>query len=67
VFVIWLQYALLSVAVVAVVKGFIVFAGTLMLSWATSAALSRTPLGARLIGAEPRTASKAQRANVQAG
>ena len=67
VFVIWLQYALLSVAVFAVVKGFIVFAGTLVLSWATSAALSRTPLGARLIGTEPRTASKVQRANVQAG
>jgi hypothetical protein len=65
VFVVWLQYALLGVALFAAAKGVIVFITALMLSWGTSAALSRNPIGARLIGTEPRTAKA--RANVQPG
>lgn len=52
-FVVWLQYALLSVALLAAVKGAIVFAGTLLFSWATALALQRVPLGAWIIGAAP--------------
>jgi peptidoglycan/LPS O-acetylase OafA/YrhL len=66
-FVIWLQFALLSLPLPAIAKGLLVFAGALALSWGTSAGLSRTAIGARLIGSEPRTASKAQRAKVSAG
>jgi peptidoglycan/LPS O-acetylase OafA/YrhL len=51
-FVIWLQYLLLGLALVAVAKGAIVFAGTLLLSWGAAAMLSRIPLGARLIGGQ---------------
>ena len=50
VFVVWLQYALLNVALFAVVKAAIVFAVTLTLSWGTIVAMRRVPLGSRLIG-----------------
>jgi peptidoglycan/LPS O-acetylase OafA/YrhL len=50
VFVIWAQYALLGLALPAVAKATFVFAATLALSWATSIAACRAPLGARLIG-----------------
>jgi len=53
-FVIWLQFGLLALPLVAVVKAAIVFTGTLFLSLATTAAVQRIPLGARLIGAAPR-------------
>jgi peptidoglycan/LPS O-acetylase OafA/YrhL len=43
VFVIWLQYALLPATTPGVVKGFAAFAGAAALSWATTAALRRTP------------------------
>ena len=46
VFSIWLQYALLGLAMVAVAKAMIVFAGTLLMSWASVAALRRIPAGA---------------------
>jgi hypothetical protein len=49
-FVVWLQYALLGVALVAVVKGTLVFAGALLLAWATTAALRVIPFGSLLIG-----------------
>ena len=42
-FVSWLQFAILSLAMPAIGKGLIVFAGTLLLSWGASAALRRIP------------------------
>ena len=50
VFVVWLQYALLGVALFAVAKGLIVLAGSLLLAWATCAAMRRVAFGAALIG-----------------
>jgi glucans biosynthesis protein C len=52
VFVVWLQYALLGVALFAIMKAMIVFGGTLLLAWATAVAMRLVPLGSRLIGAE---------------
>lgn len=49
-FAVWFQYALLTVALFAVVKALIVFSGTLALSWITTLAVQRIPFGARLIG-----------------
>jgi glucans biosynthesis protein C len=51
VFVVWLQYALLPAELPAVLKGGLVFAGTLALSWSATAALRRLPAIAQLIGA----------------
>ena len=59
VFVVWLQYAMLGVAVPAIVKAAIVFAGTLMLSFTATAALRSIPLGSRLIGNDGRALAKA--------
>jgi hypothetical protein len=50
VFVVWLQYALLTTSLFAVVKAAIVFSGTLALSLVTNAAVERIPFGARFIG-----------------
>jgi glucans biosynthesis protein C len=58
-FVVWLQYALVGMAMPAIAKAAIVFIGTLILSWATIAAMRRVPLGARLVGAERRVLVKA--------
>jgi glucans biosynthesis protein C len=58
-FVVWLQYAMLGVTLPAIGKAAIVFAGTLVLSWATIAAMRRAPLGARLVGADRRLLAKA--------
>lgn len=55
VFIVWLQYALLAMPLLAIVKAAIVLGGTLVLSLATVAAAQRLPWGARLIGATPRT------------
>jgi peptidoglycan/LPS O-acetylase OafA/YrhL len=52
VFVIWLQYILLGFALFAVVKGAIVFAGTLALSWSLSAVMCRVRVGAWVLGRE---------------
>ncbi len=52
VFIVWLQYALLGVPLVAVLKAAIVFGGTLLASWAITAALAGIPLGSRVIGAK---------------
>jgi hypothetical protein len=41
-------------AIFAVAKGLLVFAATLLMSWAATAAIRRVPAGARLIGAAPR-------------
>jgi Acyltransferase family len=51
VFVVWMQYALLNVALFAIAKAAIVFGVTLALSWAAIVAMQRAPLGSRLIGA----------------
>jgi surface polysaccharide O-acyltransferase-like enzyme len=53
VFVVWLQYALLPFALFALIKGAIVFGGTLAFSWITALVVQRNALGARLIGATP--------------
>jgi surface polysaccharide O-acyltransferase-like enzyme len=58
VFVVWLQYALLTAPLLAIVKAGIVFGVTLALSWAASAAIRCVPFGARLIG-ERRAVAKA--------
>ena len=52
IFVVWLQYALLGVALVAIAKAMIVFGGTLLLAWATTAAMRYVPFGSRLLGPE---------------
>ena len=54
VFIVWLQYALLTLPLFAVVKASMVFTGTLVLTLATTFAVQRFPWGARLIGAAPR-------------
>jgi peptidoglycan/LPS O-acetylase OafA/YrhL len=51
-FVVWLQYALLGVALFAVGKAMIVFGGTLLLGWVATVAMRLVPFGSRLIGAE---------------
>lgn len=53
VFVVWMQYALLSADLPAVIKGPIVFVVALIVSWVIILAVQRVPLGARLIGATP--------------
>jgi surface polysaccharide O-acyltransferase-like enzyme len=52
VFVVWLQYVLLAAGLFAVIKGTIVFSGTLILSWGTIAAVRRIPAAAHVIGAD---------------
>jgi len=48
-FVVWLQYALLGTALFALVKGVIVFCGTVVLSWLTILFVVRIPFGLRLL------------------
>ena len=52
-FVIWLQYLLLGVAVFAAVKGAIVSAVSLLLSWGIAIAYGRVTLAARGMFAAP--------------
>ena len=61
-FVMWAQYALLSVSAPGVVKGVVVFGVTLLLSWALSVAVCRTWIGNRLIGGHRAEASGRRRA-----
>jgi len=56
VFIVWLQFALLGMELPGLVKGAIVFAGTLALSWSATAALRRVPAVANIIGADRRPA-----------
>lgn len=49
VFVVWLQYSLLHQTWPAILKAAIVFAGTLLLSWSTIAAIRRIPVVRSLI------------------
>jgi surface polysaccharide O-acyltransferase-like enzyme len=57
VFVAWLQYALLGVALLAAAKGAIVFSGTLLLSWGAIAVVRRISPAGQLIGADRAAAS----------
>jgi glucans biosynthesis protein C len=50
VFVVWLQYALLDVALFAVAKAAIVFTGTVFASWGAMIAMRRISLGAWSLG-----------------
>jgi hypothetical protein len=52
-FVVWLQFALLGSTLFAIIKGAIVFAATLVLSWFTVLVVQRIPFGARLFGVMP--------------
>jgi len=61
-FVLWTQYALLHVRMPGAAKGVLVFAVTLTLSWALSAAVCRTWIGNRLIGGRRVEASGGRRA-----
>jgi hypothetical protein len=54
VFVVWLQYALLTMTLFAAIKAAIVFAGALALSWLTILTSRRIPFGAPLVGAPRR-------------
>jgi surface polysaccharide O-acyltransferase-like enzyme len=54
VFIVWLQYALLAVPLIAVIKAAIVIGGTLLLTWITTTGIQRIPFGARLIGSTRR-------------
>jgi glucan biosynthesis protein C len=57
-FVVWLQFVLLNLALPGLVKAAIVFSATLALSWSATAALRRIPAVASIIGASPRPASR---------
>lgn len=57
-FVVWLQYALLGLALSAVLKAPIVFAGTVLLSWLATLAVRAMPGGCYLIGTERRLLAK---------
>ncbi len=48
-FIIWLQYLLLDTGLFAIIKAAIVFAGALLMSWASAALLCSVPIGARLM------------------
>jgi peptidoglycan/LPS O-acetylase OafA/YrhL len=50
-FVVWLQFALVGIALPALVKAALVFTGTLCLSWGAVAALRRVPPIGQIIGA----------------
>jgi glucans biosynthesis protein C len=51
-FVVWLQYALLGVALFAIAKAAIVIAGAVLLAWATTVAMRSIPFASRLVGEE---------------
>jgi glucans biosynthesis protein C len=53
-FVVWLQYALLGAATLALFKASMVFGGTLVASWIVVLAVQRIPFGAQLIGSPRR-------------
>jgi surface polysaccharide O-acyltransferase-like enzyme len=57
VFVVWLQYAFLGVGLFAMVKGAIVFGGTLLLSWSVIAVIRRISPAGHVIGADRAAAS----------
>jgi peptidoglycan/LPS O-acetylase OafA/YrhL len=65
VFVLWLQYILLGAPLFAVAKAAIVFTGTLSLSWGTTWAVCRIPIGARLMGRRRRELARVPSAAVR--
>lgn len=67
VFVLWVQYLLLSFAMPAIIKGVIVLGVTLALSWAVTAAVCNVPIGARLLRGQRRTALATARTAADAG
>ena len=67
VFVVWLQYALLDVALFAVAKAAIVFGGTVLASWGAMIAMRCIPLGVRSLGTtRPAPALSGRRAETAA-
>jgi peptidoglycan/LPS O-acetylase OafA/YrhL len=63
-FIVWLQFAMLQTNLPAILKAAVVFAGTLALSWAASAALRQVSAVAQIIGEArhgPAPASRAAR------
>lgn len=65
VFVLWMQYLLLGVALPAIAKGVIVFGVALCLSWAATAAVCSVPFGARIIRGQRRTALAVARSTAE--
>jgi surface polysaccharide O-acyltransferase-like enzyme len=66
-FVVWLQYIMLTVALFAIAKAAIVFVGALFLSWSAAALVARVPLGARVLGGKRRgSVERAPAGNVTA-
>jgi surface polysaccharide O-acyltransferase-like enzyme len=57
-FIVWLQFALLGLALPAVVKAAIVFSLTLALSWSATAALRRVPVVGPVLGADRRSIAR---------
>lgn len=49
VFVTWLQYLLLGIGIAPILKGIVVFVGTLVLSWALVAAIRSIPVVAKVV------------------
>jgi hypothetical protein len=47
--VVWLQFALLTVALGPIVKGAIVYVGAVAFTWGTAVALRRVPMIARVL------------------
>jgi len=58
-FVVWLQYALLGTALFAIAKGTLVFAASLVCSWALAIAFRSVPFASALVGGERRAFSSA--------
>jgi glucan biosynthesis protein C len=58
-FIVWLQFAMLPTAMPAVAKAATVFAGTLLASWALTAAIRHIPPVAHIIGADRRALPRA--------
>jgi hypothetical protein len=63
VFIVWLQYALLEVALFAIAKAMLVFAGTLLLSWTLTIAMRGVLLGTRVVGSEQHASALQERDN----
>jgi len=59
IFVVWLQYALLGLALFALAKAMIVFGGTLLLAWMATVATRFVPFGSLLLGASQRVFARA--------
>jgi glucan biosynthesis protein C len=61
-FIVWLQFAMLPIALPAILKAAVVFGGTLALSWAATAALRQVSAVAQIIGEARRVPAPASRA-----